>query len=151
LPSAQFSTVLKARSYDALGELMQIGNTASFVLQQQTASNLIAERVVLMGDAAHQIHPMAGQGVNLGFRDVMQLASLATKLHVMQDVGEYTFLRQYARARGMDIASMNLLTTGLDYLFASENAAVKKATNWGLRQLNQQTAIKKLLIQQVAA
>jgi 2-polyprenyl-6-methoxyphenol hydroxylase-like FAD-dependent oxidoreductase len=69
----------------------------------------------------------------------------------MQDVGEYTLLRQYARARGMDIASMNLLTTGLDYLFASENAAVKKATNWGLRQLNQQTAIKKLFIQQVAA
>jgi 2-polyprenylphenol 6-hydroxylase len=151
LTSAQFSAAVKQRSLDALGQLKQIGSTVSFVLQQQTTSNLIAERVVLVGDAAHHIHPMAGQGVNLGFRDVIQLGSLATKLNTMQDVGEYTFLRQYARARSADVAAMNSLTTGLDYLFASENAAVKKATNWGLRQLNQQTAIKKLLIQQVAA
>ena len=134
-----------------LGGLTQIGNTQSFVLNQQTASKLIAERVVLTGDAAHQIHPMAGQGVNLGFRDVMELASMATKCHAMQDVGDAMFLRRYERARKVDIVTMNQLTSGLDSLFASKISFLKKARQWGLQQLNNQVAIKKLLIQQVAA
>jgi 2-polyprenylphenol 6-hydroxylase len=138
-------------SKGVLGTLKQLGNTQAFVLNQQTATQLIAERVVLTGDAAHQIHPMAGQGVNLGFRDVMQLASLTTKLHAMQDVGDKGFLRQYERARKADIVTMNQLTSGLDDLFASENRVLKQAWQWSLQQLNGQATIKKLLIQQVAA
>jgi 2-polyprenyl-6-methoxyphenol hydroxylase-like FAD-dependent oxidoreductase len=68
----------------------------------------------------------------------------------MQDLGEKTFLRRYERARGMDIAAMNTLTTGLDFLFAHNSSMMKKAINWGLRQLNRQAAIKKLLIQHAA-
>ena len=124
-------------------------------LNQQTATRLIAERVVLLGDAAHQIHPMAGQGVNLGFRDVMQLASLATKLHAMQNMGDKTFLRQFERARKADILTMNQLTSGLDGLFASNRPLAKQVTtiviSKGLQLLNKQAYIKKLLIQQVAA
>jgi ubiquinone biosynthesis UbiH/UbiF/VisC/COQ6 family hydroxylase len=133
-----------------LGDLKLIGKTQSFALNQQTAMRLIAERVVVVGDAAHQIHPMAGQGVNLGFRDVMQLSLQTTKLHKMQDVGDNGMLRQYERARKMDIATMNTLTTGLDYLFASDSDIIKKVTNWGLQQLNHLASIKKILIQQVA-
>ena len=132
----------------ALGGLKPVGKTLSFELNQQTATKLIADRMVLVGDAAHQIHPMAGQGVNLGFRDVMKLDELTTKC---QDVGDFNLLRQYERARAADIATMNTLTTGLDYLFASDKMLVKKVTIWGLQQLNKQAAIKKLLIQQVAA
>jgi 2-polyprenylphenol 6-hydroxylase len=138
-------------SKGVLGTLKQVGNTQAFALNQQTATQLIAERVALTGDAAHQIHPMAGQGVNLGFRDVMQLASLTTKLHAMQDVGDKGFLRQFERARKADIVTMNQLTSGLDGLFASENRVLKQARQWGLQQLNGQAIIKKLLIQQVAA
>jgi 2-polyprenylphenol 6-hydroxylase len=138
-------------SKDVLGTLKQVENTQAFVLNQQTALQLIAERVVVVGDAAHQIHPMAGQGVNLGFRDVMQLTLLSTKLNIMQDIGERTFLRQYERARKADIVAMNQLTSGLDSLFASESGALKQARQWVLLQLNDQAAIKKLLIQQVAA
>ncbi len=137
-------------SRGVLGTLKQVGNTQAFALNQQTALQLITERVVLMGDAAHQIHPMAGQGVNLGFRDVMQLAELATKLHAMQDIGDRGFLRQFERARKADIVTMNQLTSGLDVLFASESGVLKKARQWGLQQLNGQATIKKLLIQQVA-
>ncbi len=151
LPSRQFAVAVQAQSRDVLGELKQIGNHVSFKLNQQTATNLIAERVVLVGDAAHQIHPMAGQGMNLGFRDVMQLASSLIKLNTMQDIGERTFLRQYERARKTDIVAMSGLTSGLDNLFASDSGMIKKVTNWGLRQLNSQTTLIKLLIQQAAA
>jgi 2-polyprenylphenol 6-hydroxylase len=151
LSGEQLAHNVHENSRGLLGTLKQVGNTHAFVLNQQTVTQLIAERVALTGDAAHQIHPMAGQGVNLGFRDVMQLASLATKLHAMQDVGDKGFLRQYERARKADILTMNQLTSGLDGLFASEGRVFKKARQWGLQQLNGQATIKKLLVQHVAA
>jgi 2-polyprenylphenol 6-hydroxylase len=151
LSSMDFAAQVAAESKRTLGDLQVIGKTLSFSLHQQTAASLIAERVVLVGDAAHQIHPMAGQGVNLGFRDVMELQQLLSNSHAMQDIGEYGFLRKYERSRGADIAAMNMLTTGLDALFASDISLMKQVTNWGLRQLNCQVTLKKLLIQQVAA
>jgi 2-polyprenylphenol 6-hydroxylase len=141
---------VQAQSQGLLGELKQIGQTRSAVLNQQTALQLIGERIVLVGDAAHQIHPMAGQGVNLGFRDVMKLTELTTKLQAMHDTGERSFLRQYERARKADMMSMNSLTSGLDYLFATEQAVLKKLTNWGLQQIKRQPSLKKILIQQAA-
>ncbi len=151
LSSDELSQKVEARSSHVLGAMMPTGKTLSFRLNQQTAAHLIAKRVVLVGDAAHQVHPMAGQGVNLGFRDVMQLENLLSISHVLQDIGETAFLRKYERSRQADIATMNALTTGLDALFASDSNLVKKWTHWGLRQLNHQVTIKKLLIQQAAA
>ena len=141
------------QSQGLLGNLKPLGKTLSFELNQQTATKLIAERMVLMGDAAHQIHPMAGQGVNLGFRDVMKLAELTTKYQDIkcQDVGDFNLLRQYERARKADIVTLNSLTSGLDYLFANDNKLVKQARAWGLWQLNRQAVMKKLLIQQAVA
>ena len=161
LPTKRASELLKL-SHDELshevakhskfspGDFKLIGDVFAFKLSQQTALTTTAERIVLIGDAAHQVHPMAGQGVNLGFRDVMELTSLATKLHVMQDLGDESYLHRYARARKPDTISMNVLTSGLDSLFASNNKFVKQFTNWGFRQLNRQVNVKKLLIQQVA-
>jgi 2-octaprenylphenol hydroxylase len=151
LSSNDLAAKVQACSQNELGELKAIGKIISFALNQQTATSLIVERVVLVGDAAHQIHPMAGQGVNVGFRDVMALEFILANAHAMQDIGEHGFLRKYERARGADIAVMNTLTTGLDALFASESRMMKKVTNWGLRQLNRQASLKKLLIQQAAA
>ena len=150
LSESELAHNVHARSQAVLGDLTQMGKTQSFSLNQQTALQLIGERVVIVGDAAHQIHPMAGQGVNLGFRDVMELVSLATKCHAMQDVGDVMFLRQYERARKADIVTMAQLTSGLDGLFASESGVLKQARQWGLQQLNAKTTIKKLLMQQVA-
>jgi 2-polyprenylphenol 6-hydroxylase len=141
---------VRARSQNELGSLRMVGKVLSFSLRQQTAMQLIVERVVLVGDAAHQVHPMAGQGMNLGLRDVRQLQEMLTGARTMQDIGEYAFLRKYARARQADIATMNTLTSSLDTLFANNSAVIKKAVGWGFKQLNHQATIKKLLIQQVA-
>lgn len=150
LSSEALTQKVQARSHDELGSLRMVGKVLSFGLRQQTAEQLIAERVLLVGDAAHQIHPMAGQGMNLGLRDVRQLQQMLTNIHAMQNIGEYGFLRKYARARQADIATMNTLTSGLDALFANDSAVIQKVTSWGFKQLNRQATLKKLLIQQVA-
>ncbi|MES2503118.1 MAG: FAD-dependent monooxygenase [Pseudomonadota bacterium] len=141
---------VQMQSQELMGKLKKIGQVRSAALKQQTASQLIGERVVLVGDAAHQVHPMAGQGVNLGFRDVMELAQLTTKLHAMHDIGERAFLRQFERARKADVIGMNSLTSGLDYLFATEQTLLKKLSNWGLQGIARQPSLKKLLIKQAA-
>lgn len=147
LSADALSASVQAQSKELLGHLKLVGQVKSFELHQQTASQFIGERVALVGDAAHQIHPMAGQGVNLGFRDVMKLVALSDKLHAMQCIGDTGFLRQYERARKADVAAMSYLTTGLDYLFASEQTLLKKLTQLGLQQVNKQSTIKKILIQ----
>ena len=151
LSREQLAARVQEQSKSILGKLKFVGEVLSFPLSQATATQLIAQRVVLIGDAAHQIHPMAGQGVNLGFRDVIAVQKLLMKVHALQDIGEHSFLRQYERTRKVDIASMNGLTSGLDYLFASEQGALKKLSVWGMRQLNGQLVAKKVLIKQAVA
>lgn len=130
-----------------LGQLRLCGDVFPFALSQQTSNTYISERVVLMGDAAHQVHPMAGQGVNLGFRDVMALTNMATKLSSLQDIGDYHFLRHYERARKLDVASMNTLTSGLDRLFAIETPWMQRLAGLGMRTVNQSAWLKKRLVQ----
>ena len=151
LSSDDFVAELEAYSQQKLGHLKLLGSMHSFKLCQQTAREVTTNRVVLVGDAAHQVHPMAGQGVNLGFRDVMELSYQATKLHALQDLGDAAQLRHYARSRKADILTMNTLTSGLDDWFAREAGLAKKLTHWGMRQLNQSSMLKKQLIQQLAA
>lgn len=129
-----------------LGQLSLCGDVFPFALSQQTADTYIADRIVLMGDAAHQVHPMAGQGVNLGFRDVMTLTNMATKLSTLQDIGDYHFLRHYERARKPDVVSMNTLTSGLDRLFAMESTWMQRLIGWGMRKVNQSGWLKKRLV-----
>ena len=81
----------------------------------------------------------------------MKLTALSTKLQPMHDIGETGFLRQYERARKADVATMNYLTSGLDYLFASEQTLLKRLTHFGLHQMNRQSAIKKMLINQAVS
>jgi ubiquinone biosynthesis UbiH/UbiF/VisC/COQ6 family hydroxylase len=132
----------------ALGALKLISPAAAFPLSLQTAKNMIAPRLAIVGDAAHQIHPLAGQGVNLGFRDVISLARILKEKHHFQDIGDLTLLRRYERARRTDMLAMKYVTHGLHKLFENEQPAVKKLRNWGLRITNSRPAIKKLLIKQ---
>ena len=142
---------VQKHTQNMLGKLDLVSEVLPFPLEQVTSTQLIAKRVALVGDAAHRVHPMAGQGVNLGFRDVIAVQKLLSNSHALQDIGEYTFLREYERARKADIMSMNGLTSGLDWLFASDLAILKRLTNLGMTHLKKNAFIRKVLIKQAVA
>lgn len=148
LNEEQLAARVTKEAQHKLGDLKPVSSTLSFALRQMTANHLIAERVAFVGDAAHQVHPMAGQGANLGFRDVIALQAIIAGSHHLQDIGGETFLRQYERLRKADIASMKMLTTGLDHLFAQEGNAISSMVDWGMNQLNKHASIKNILIKQ---
>ena len=110
------------------------------------AKRLIAQRVALVGDAAHVVHPLAGQGMNLGLRDVTSLGDAIAGRESFRDCGDAAVLRRYERARKEDIGSMALTTDGLHKLFATSSPLAKFVRNAGLDSVNMLPFVKKFLI-----
>lgn len=129
-----------------LGAMKLITPPAAFPLVKQSASSMIANRLVLVGDAAHQVHPMAGQGVNLGFRDVVELLNVLSDRHPLADIGDRFLLRRYERARKTDVLAIQGLTHGLYGVFDSKHVLVKTLREWGLALPNQLPEFKKQLM-----
>ena len=146
-PQALSDCVAEAGQH-ALGELRLITSAAVFPLSLQSVHTVLKPRLVLIGDAAHVIHPLAGQGVNLGFRDVEALAKILAQRSTYQDIGDAILLRRYERSRKADIMAMQHVTDGLQKLFASPQPLVKKLRNWGLRLTDSQSTLKKRLMAQ---
>ncbi len=143
-PTAFTQAVMQAGG-QALGVMRLLSPPVAFPLSRQTCERTVQDGVVLVGDAAHQIHPMAGQGVNLGFRDVIDLlASWQTK-NSYQSLADSRLLKAYTRRRKADVLSMQLLTDGLFQLFARANPVLNSIRNaaW---QLANQGLIKKTLL-----
>jgi 2-polyprenylphenol 6-hydroxylase len=151
LSREELAKSVQEHTQNMLGKLDLVNEVLPFPLEQVTSTQLIAKRVALIGDAAHRVHPMAGQGVNLGFRDVIAVQKLLSKSHSLQDIGEFTFLREYERARKADIISMNGLTSGLDWLFASDLGILNRLTNLGMTHLQNNAFVRKVLIKQAVA
>jgi len=114
---------------NALGAFTSAGNRAGFKLRNLRAKALIAPRVALAGDAAHVVHPLAGQGLNLGLADAR---ALAAALAGQRDCGARLALRAYERGRKAAILEMHALTHGLERLFSATHPAVRAARNIGL-------------------
>jgi 2-octaprenylphenol hydroxylase len=138
-------------SRHALGGLELITPPAAFPLRFQRVENIIKSRLALVGDAAHNVHPLAGQGVNLGFRDARELAQVLIERGAQADCGDYALLRRYQRARKEDILAMQLTTDTLLKLFSYGGVLVPWARNLGLRLVNWQPQLKNLLVRQAVA
>ncbi|MFV1922384.1 MAG: FAD-dependent monooxygenase [Methylotenera sp.] len=151
LTKEELAENVQLASDNTVGSLTPVSDTLSFMLRQVTASKQTVERVVFVGDAAHQVHPMAGQGANLGFRDIIEFESVLKSSHPLQDIGDAFFLRQYARTRKADIIRMNTLTSGLDTMFAFESKTLARLVSLGMQQLDKYATIKRVLINQAVA
>ena len=131
-----------------LGQLEPIQPEAlkAFPLALIRPHAITAPRVALVGDAAHVLHPLAGQGMNLGFADVAALLKTVAERGLQRDCGDTRLLGRYARARKEDILLMQLATDGLERLFAVDFEPLRIARNLGLNLLNKLPVIKRRLI-----
>jgi 2-polyprenyl-6-methoxyphenol hydroxylase-like FAD-dependent oxidoreductase len=117
-----------------------------FPLARQSVDRLIAPRVALVGDAAHVIHPLAGQGMNLGLRDVAALVDTVAHREAFRDLGDTVLLRRYERARREDIQALTLATDGLQRLFALPGTPARVLRNVGMAAVGAQPFIKNWLV-----
>lgn len=134
-----------AASQHMLGELQVITPPNAFALRVLNLAHLTKPRLALVGDAAHNVHPLAGQGVNLGFRDARQLAEVLLQRGT-QDCGDLALLRRYERARREDILSMQLTTDALKHLFVNANPVLRTLRNFGLAMTDKLVPLKKMLV-----
>jgi 2-polyprenylphenol 6-hydroxylase len=145
MSSADLSTQVSAASGQMLGELTLVTPPVAFPLQQLHVPHIVAPRLALIGDAAHNIHPLAGQGVNLGFRDARALARILCERGAQDNCGSMQLLRRYERARSEDIATMQFTMDALKRLFNNHNPILRHVRNLGLSFSNQIIPLKKML------
>ena len=131
----------------ALGTFDCITPAAGFPLAFMRPPATIAHRVALVGDAAHGVHPLAGQGVNLGFGDAAALASVLRDRGPVADAGASLLLERYARRRVEPVRAMQTVTDGLWHLFGIGSPWVKAARNWGMAAVDRLPLAKSLLAQ----
>ena len=129
-----------------LGTMRNTGAAAAFALRRLRATRLIAPRLALLGDAAHNVHPLAGQGLNLGIADVDSLAGVLGGRGLESDCGTTALLRRYERSRKEDILAMEFVTDGLHRLFGSSLPGLSRLRNAGLNLADQLGPLKKLLV-----
>jgi 2-octaprenyl-6-methoxyphenol hydroxylase len=147
LPDAEFAAELAARFGDFLGAVEPVGPRWSYPLSLLLAERYVARRLALVGEAAHVIHPIAGQGLNIGIRDVAALAELVVdRRRLGLDIGDDDLLARYQRWRRADALLLAVVTDGLDRLFSNTVASVRLARDLGLAAVNRIPALKRLFM-----
>lgn len=151
LSAAALAAEVESASGGTLGALQVITPAAGFPLKLQRVTHFTKPRLALVGDAAHNVHPLAGQGVNLGFRDARALAGVLRKRGPQADCGDYALLRRYERARREDVLAMQVATDGLQKLFSSDAVFLARARNVGLKLVDRQPWLKSFLVHHAVA
>ena len=132
-----FDLHLRRRFGDFLGVVKTVGTRFVYPLSLQMADRLTGPRVALVGDAGHSVHPIAGQGLNMGLKDVAALAEvLVEAIRLGEDIGSETVLGRYARWRGVDNLAVTLATDAFTRLFSNDNPLLRTARGLGLRVVN---------------
>jgi len=142
----EFCQALEAASHGALGSLTLTGDRKAWPLQQAVARRWSGTwdqgGWVLAGDAAHNMHPLAGQGLNVGLADVAELVRVLDGRPYWRSVGDPKLLRQYERARKADFAVMGQANDALQQLFTNPHPALQAMRNWGMNRFEQSGPIK---------
>lgn len=144
--AAGLPILLASRAQAHVGALTMVGTPQSFPLRRVAVDRLIAARLALVGDAAHVVHPLAGQGLNLGLADVSELLRVLAEREAWRDPGDPVLLRRYERARAEPVGLMRLTTHALARLFARDDAVSREVRNLGLSAVNAFTPLKNALI-----
>jgi 2-octaprenyl-6-methoxyphenol hydroxylase len=149
LDDARFAREVGRRLGDHLGAVRPIGRRWSYQLEAMIAHRYTDTRLALVGDAAHGIHPIAGQGLNLGFRDVEVLAGLVIEaVAAGADPGAPTLLARYQRQRRPDNLAMLAATDALDRLFSNDRPAVRLARDLGIAAVHRVPPLKRMFMRQ---
>ena len=151
LPDNEFHGELEKRFGLQLGDIEVIGPRRAFPLGLFTARTFIGERLALVGDAAHIIHPIAGQGLNMGLRDVAALAeAIADAARLGLDPGGPEVLERYQRWRRFDTMTMGVATDGLNRLFSNHSDALRLVRDIGLGLVERMPMLKRMFIREAA-
>ncbi|MGH6933642.1 MAG: UbiH/UbiF/VisC/COQ6 family ubiquinone biosynthesis hydroxylase [Dongiaceae bacterium] len=147
LADEDFAVEMERRFGPTLGRLRPIGGRFSYPLTLVHAERYVDRRLALLGDAAHAIHPIAGQGLNLGLRDVAALAeAIVDARRLGLDIGDGLALERYQRWRRFDNLALIAVTDGLNRLFSNDLAPVRLARDLGLAAVNRLPPLKRLLM-----
>ncbi len=147
LPEADFAAELAARFGDFLGMVEPIAPRWSYPVRLQLAERYCDRRLVLVGEAAHVIHPIAGQGLNLGLRDVAALAELVIDARRLGlDIGDAHVLQRYQQWRRADAVLLAAVTDGLNRLFSNEIAPLRRLRDVGLAVVDRLPPLKRFLM-----
>ena len=151
ISNPDFGELVEKATLGRLGSLKMITEPQGFPLRLMRVESLVKPRVALIGDAAHNTHPLAGQGVNLGFRDARALSGVLKGRGPRKDCGDYHLLRRFDRARREDILSMQTTTDMLQKLFNNDLPGLSFFRNLGLRMVEGKGWLKNALIQHALA
>ncbi len=143
LSQQEFVKRLSAGVEYRFGEFKVVSDIQAFPLIERSSQEYVKENLVLIGDAAHNIHPLAGQGVNLGFADVIELSNQLQSTSKL--LGDYSVLRQYARARRLDNELMAKTMTGLNWIYKENNEPLRWLRGFGMNLINDNPTLKSFL------
>ncbi|WP_029527597.1 FAD-dependent monooxygenase [Polaromonas glacialis] len=150
MPPEQFCAALQAICGPEAGQLQLTSERASWPLALSNAGHWVGSGWALAGDAAHTVHPLSGQGLNLGLADAACLAEVLAQREYWRALGDEKLLRRYERARKADVATMGAVTDGLHGLFAQSDGRWQALRNWGMKGFSRSSLLKRWVTRQAA-